>query len=142
MIVFSKLPGSNSLSPLEAIILMYPSNIREKVAHKRKIRKLWHTRCPQIKKTIELHYWRTKKYVDWWKKQKFQYYLRNLNITKATDYSFWKAIKKLKQLHTLYTNQMMVELGVTLKRQKLSLYIWLIYLCLMYWIGGKVLRIF
>lgn len=74
------------------------SNIRDKLAQKRRLRKKWQsTRSPQDKLKLNRAIKDIKKSLIDSKNQSFQDYLEGLSPTASTDYSLWKATKKLKQ---------------------------------------------
>jgi exonuclease III len=76
----------------------YPIIIKEKIAEKRKIRKQWQTnRTPANKRLLNRAIQQLKEILNCFKNQGIQDYLKHLTPTTATDYSLWKATKKLKQ---------------------------------------------
>lgn len=75
-----------------------PSYIKEKIGEKRKLRKKWQqTRHPRDKKRLNKATKQLRDFLLNIKNQAIQDYLQNLTPTQATDYSLWKATKKLKQ---------------------------------------------
>lgn len=78
--------------------LSYSNEIIEKVAAKRRLRKQWQlSRCPHIKNKLNRLIKDLKRYLDTERNLGVQNYLQQLNATKASNYSLWKATKKLKQ---------------------------------------------
>ena len=76
----------------------YPTHIRNKIKEKRKLRKIWQTtRWPEHKAQLNKVTKTLKKLLHDIKNQSVQDYLEKLTPTEATDYSLWKATKKLKQ---------------------------------------------
>lgn len=74
------------------------SNIRDKIAEKRRLRKKWqYTRAPQDKLRLNRAIKEIKKLLIDSKNQEMQDYLEGLTPTTSTDYSLWKATRKLKQ---------------------------------------------
>ena len=87
-------PDSNGQTYTEEL----PTTIKQKLAEKRRARKRWQlTRTPQDKQ----HYNKTakelKRLLQTLKNEGFQTYLQELTATKDTDYSLWKATRKIKQ---------------------------------------------
>lgn len=75
-----------------------PQNIRDKLAEKRRLRRIWQsTRAPRDKLKLNRATKEIKKLLMDSKNQSFQEYLEGLTPTAATDYSLWKATRKLKQ---------------------------------------------
>lgn len=75
-----------------------PIIIKEKIEEKRKLRQIWQrTRSLDDKKRLNRATKKLTKLLSKLKNQAIQTYLENLSPTKATDYSLWKATKKLKQ---------------------------------------------
>lgn len=73
--------------------------VKEIMAKKRTIHKLWQqTRHPMHKKWLNFITKRLKNTLDGERNEAIQEYLRNLDASDATDYSLWKATKKIKQL--------------------------------------------
>ena len=75
----------------------YPIIIKEKIAEKRKIRRQWQRRTPENKRLLNRAILQLKELLNSNKNQEIQDYLKNLTPTEATEYSLWKATKKLKQ---------------------------------------------
>ncbi|KMQ86419.1 reverse transcriptase [Lasius niger] len=72
--------------------------VRDKIASKRKLRKQWQkTRSPELKAKLNKAVKEIRAMLTNEKKQAIDNYLINLGATEATDYSLWKATKKLKQ---------------------------------------------
>lgn len=79
-------------------IPQYSMSIREMISEKRKARKRWQeTRFPYDKTQLNSITAKLKQLLNSDKNQGIQTYLKNLNATAATDYSLWKATKKLKR---------------------------------------------
>ncbi|KMQ90710.1 reverse transcriptase [Lasius niger] len=75
-----------------------PATIREKILEKRHIRKQWQAnRSPKTKSELNKITKELKKMLDDIRNQGVREYLEDLSPTAATDYSLWKATKKLKQ---------------------------------------------
>lgn len=71
--------------------------IRNKIAQKRKLRKQWQiTRSPVFKTKLNKAVKEIREMISKEKEQAIENYLKNLGSTEATDYSLWKATKKLK----------------------------------------------
>lgn len=76
----------------------FPPNIMDKIAEKRRLRKRWQTtRAPGDKLILNRAVKDIKRHLEETKNQAIQQYLEKLTPTQATDYSLWKATKKLKQ---------------------------------------------
>lgn len=76
----------------------FSANIIEKIAEKRRLRKRWQiTRAPNDKLILNHATKEIKKILQEEKNKSVQDYLEGLSPTEATDYSLWKATKKLKQ---------------------------------------------
>lgn len=74
-----------------------PKSIKEKIAEKRKLRKRWQiTRAPSDKKLLNQVTKQLKNQLNRHKNESIEDYLSNLSATEATDYSLWKATRKLK----------------------------------------------
>jgi len=72
--------------------------IKQKIAEKRKLRKRWQTtRSPQDKTAFNKAVNELKQLLYEEKQQAIQTYLTTLTASDATDYSLWKATKRLKQ---------------------------------------------
>lgn len=75
-----------------------PLNIRDKIAEKRRLRRIWQTtRAPRDKLKLNRAVKEIKKLLMDSKNQSIQVYLEGLTPTSASDYSLWKATRKLKQ---------------------------------------------
>lgn len=75
-----------------------PTLIKEKIEEKRKLRKRWQqTRSPADKKKLNKAVKETKILLNKVKNESIRNYLQNLTNTSETDYSLWKATKKLKR---------------------------------------------
>lgn len=71
--------------------------VRLKVAEKRKLRKQWQTRSPELKSKLNKVTKSLRKMLNSERNQGIQEYLQNLSATQASDYTLWKATKRLKQ---------------------------------------------
>ena len=75
-----------------------PIIIKQKLAEKRKARKRWQlTRAPQDKQRYNKIAKELKNLLHTLKNEGIQNYLQGLTPTEATDYSLWKATRKIKQ---------------------------------------------
>lgn len=75
----------------------YPKSIKDKIAEKRKLRKRWQiTRAPNDKTLLNQASKQLKNQLNMLKNESIQDYLSNLSATEASDYSLWKATRKLK----------------------------------------------
>lgn len=75
-----------------------PINVRQKIKEKRTLRKRWQvTRAPADKLKLNQACKEIKNLLESIKSQSIQNYLENLTPTDTTDYSLWKATKKIKQ---------------------------------------------
>lgn len=75
-----------------------PLNILEKISEKRALRKQWQkNRCPDTKKLLNFKIVELKRILEQDRNAEFQVYLESLDATAATDYSLWKATKKIKR---------------------------------------------
>lgn len=75
-----------------------PQTIRDKISEKRSARKQWQrSRHPKDKKRLNYITANLKKLLTEHKNLSVEKYLINLDATPATDYSLWKATKRLKQ---------------------------------------------
>ncbi|CAH2100420.1 unnamed protein product [Euphydryas editha] len=73
-------------------------NILDIIKEKRKTRKLWQqNRCPDTKKIFNHKVRELKQLLERDRNASFQAYLEGLDATAATDYSLWKATKKIKR---------------------------------------------
>ncbi|CAH2083987.1 unnamed protein product [Euphydryas editha] len=73
-------------------------NILDLIKEKRKTRKLWQqNRCPDTKKIFNHKVRELKQLLERDRNASFQAYLEGLDATAATDYSLWKATKKIKR---------------------------------------------
>jgi len=71
------------------------------VAEKRRLRKQWQcSRCPDIKSRLNRAIKDLKRLLDAERNNGVQKYLQGLDATAASDYSLWKATRKLKQPKT------------------------------------------
>ncbi|KAL7295758.1 hypothetical protein TKK_0011101 [Trichogramma kaykai] len=74
------------------------SEILNKISEKRKLKKIWqNTRTRENKTRLKNAIKHLKKILHEDKNSKINYYLQNLTPTASTDYSLWKATKKLKR---------------------------------------------
>jgi hypothetical protein len=77
-----------------------PLQIKEKLLHKRKLRRSWHRlRTPQSKRLLNTATRELKQLLAEHRNSNFQSFLLNLSPTPATNYSLWKAAKRAK--HTI-----------------------------------------
>jgi hypothetical protein len=73
--------------------------IKQKIIDKRKLHKRWKTtRLPRNKAALNKAIKELKQLLYQEKQQAITIYLKSLTATEATDYSLWKAIKRLKNL--------------------------------------------
>jgi len=73
-------------------------SIREKIAQKRKLRKQWQTtRSPEMKTKLNRAIKEIQTMLKDEKEQAIKHYLKGLSATETTDYSLWKATKRLKR---------------------------------------------
>ena len=76
----------------------YPAEIKQLVGEKRKARRRWQqTRDPKDKTVQNRRTTNLKREIQKWKEESVQYYLVNLTNEKETEFSLWKATKKLKR---------------------------------------------
>lgn len=76
----------------------YPKEIRELIAEKRKARKRWqHTRAPTDKTSLNNLSQQLKREIQKCKNESFSTYMKGLSAEKKTEYSLWRATKKLKR---------------------------------------------
>jgi hypothetical protein len=74
----------------------YPKEIRELIAEKRRARKRWQqTRTPAGKTRLNNLSLQLKQEIQEVKNESINSYLRNLTNEKETDYSLWKATKRM-----------------------------------------------
>ena len=79
-------------------VIKISDNIQEKIIEKRKLRKLWQQNRTKANKNKLNHAIKElKKCIHEEKNNGIQNYLENLNATENTDYSLWKATKKIKR---------------------------------------------
>jgi hypothetical protein len=77
----------------------YPQEVRNKIAEKRKIRKKWQmTRDPRLKTELNRITRDLRRTILDIKQQSIEAYLQELTDDASTDYSLWKATKRLKRL--------------------------------------------
>jgi len=75
----------------------FSSAIKDKLAEKRKLRKLWQiNRCPVLKTKLNRAIKVFKNPLETERNQGIQRYLSELSPFAATNYSLWKTIKRLK----------------------------------------------
>ena len=87
------------LSPTHTNTCALP--IKQIIMKKRKLHKRWQsTRSPQDKAALNKAVKELKQLLHDEKQQAIQAYLASLSATEATDYSLWKATKRLKQPQT------------------------------------------
>jgi len=76
----------------------YSSAIKDKLAEKRKLRKLWQiNRCPVLKTKLNKLIKALKNLLERERNQGIQRYLSELSPSAETNYSLWKATKRLKR---------------------------------------------
>lgn len=86
-------PDSHNKTIKETI----PHIIKQKITEKRALRKTWQeTRYPPDKTKLNKATKRLKEMISQTKNKGIQLYLENLSASEASDYSLWKATKKLK----------------------------------------------
>lgn len=79
------------------ICTSYPDYILNKVKEKRKARKRWQqTRDPADKNVLNTLSQQLSREIKWFKENSLKNYLSNLSAEKESNYSLWKATKKLK----------------------------------------------
>jgi len=89
---------STPLSEEKDAKLKFSHTVREKVAEKRRLKKQWQcSRCPNIKVRLNRAIKDLKRLLDAEKNNGVQKYLQGLDALAASDYSLWKATRKLKQ---------------------------------------------
>ena len=75
-----------------------PSSVKKKIEEKRKLRKVWQrTRSPADKLKLNRASKLIKQLLEDLRTSSVQDYLQQLTATQATDYSLWKATKRMKQ---------------------------------------------
>lgn len=75
-----------------------PINIKEKIAFKRRMRRRWQqTRAPADKTKLNKITQELKALLKEYKNNSIQHYLTELSASKATEYSLWKATKKISR---------------------------------------------
>ena len=85
-------PESNPGAKTENV----PLQVREKIREKRKLRKIWqNTRQPSDKNKLNIETRNLKNLLQRLKNESIQNYLQGLSATEATDYSLWKATKRI-----------------------------------------------
>lgn len=78
--------------------LQYPVYVKQRIAEKRRLRRIWQTsRHPGDKANFNRAAQNLKRLLYDIKNQWFEEYTQSLTATEATDYSLWKATKRLKQ---------------------------------------------
>lgn len=78
--------------------LQYPTLIKRKIAEKRRLRRIWqNTRHPGDKANFNRAAQNLKRLLYDTKNQWFGEYTQSLTATEASDYSLWKATKRLKR---------------------------------------------
>jgi predicted ATP-dependent endonuclease of OLD family len=76
----------------------YPKEIRELIAEKRKTRRRWQqTRAPQVKTKLNNLTQQLKREIKELQNDSISCYLRELTNDNNTDYSLWKATKKINR---------------------------------------------
>ncbi|KMQ84691.1 rna-directed dna polymerase from mobile element jockey-like protein [Lasius niger] len=80
------------------ISMNYPMEIREKVAEKRKARRIWQkTRNPADKTILNRLTHNLAATIREYKQESISKYLNELTADKVTNYSLWKAVRKIKR---------------------------------------------
>lgn len=75
-----------------------PNEIKEKIAEKRRLRKVWQrTRAPQDKNRLNQATARLKTLLNNNKNNDIKRYLQNLSATETSEYSLWKATRKINR---------------------------------------------
>lgn len=76
----------------------YPREIRKLISEKRRLRRKWQqTRAPQDKNILNNATQRLKREIQQLKEESISTYLRELTDDSSTEYSLWKATKRLKR---------------------------------------------
>lgn len=76
----------------------YPNFIKEKIAEKRRLRRLWqYTHLPNDKANFNRATRELKAMIREFKEESFNEYVENLSATEDSDYSLWKATKRINQ---------------------------------------------
>ncbi|CAG9828874.1 unnamed protein product [Diabrotica balteata] len=76
----------------------YPKEIRELIVEKRKLRKKWQQyRAPRDKTSLNNATQKLKREIQNTKNSTINYFLSNITADQNTDYSLWKATKRLKR---------------------------------------------
>jgi hypothetical protein len=99
--------AASEATPIKNIVtnreVLYPLEIREMVKRRRKARKRWQsTRNPVDKSVFNKLSKETSKMIREFKESSLEEYLSNLGTDKESDYSLWKATRRLK--HNQHTN--------------------------------------
>jgi hypothetical protein len=90
--------AATPLSPITVPVVTYPPDIREMVLEKRRARKRWQrTRLAHDKATLNRLTRKLSQKIKSFKNKSFKTYLENLDGTPDTDYSLWKACRKIKR---------------------------------------------
>ena len=88
-------------TPSETFVTKYdtsPDFIKQAIKEKRKLRKIWqNTRYSADKIRLNRATQELKKLLDNLRNESFQNYLKSLTPSEATNYSLWKATKRMKQ---------------------------------------------
>lgn len=83
---------------IEPISYNCPALVKQKIDEKRKLRKVWQrTRAPQDKSTLNKTIKELKHLLETNSNMAIQNYLQNLSATKSSDYSLWKATRRLNK---------------------------------------------
>lgn len=78
--------------------LEYPDEIKDKLAEKRRLRRIWQNRrYPEDKRRFNTATRELRRMIQKLKNDTFQEYVQGLSATDDTDYSLWKATRQLKQ---------------------------------------------
>jgi len=94
---------SSPFTGMRDLMLNYSQKIRDKVIEKRKLCKQWQlTRCPKLKTKLNYTIKQLKLLLDEERNSCIRNYLQNLDTTASSEYSLWKATRKLKQPQTVF----------------------------------------
>lgn len=92
--IWKSTPAQNRCTKVQEL----PNLIKGKIAEKRGLRKLWQvTRSPENKTRLNQITRQLKGLLNNHKNSNIERYLQNLTATEATEYSLWKAVKKLNK---------------------------------------------
>ncbi|PNF20480.1 RNA-directed DNA polymerase from mobile element jockey [Cryptotermes secundus] len=78
-----------------------PLIIKQKILHKRSLRRIWHaTHSRTVKRQLNKATYELKQLLSNNFNESFQHYIQNLSPTASSNYSIWKAVKKNKHITT------------------------------------------